>query len=272
MSMPTSNDPRRACIARGNTRAIPAEAQRDQVKTAAVMQSEQQSENEMTTEQGTRASEAMRATFGLVLFITWAILTILWVYDAVYKLVHGEAGPAIMAVAALLLMLLLAGMEGLEVAVIDRWSHLYPERTMHDLAAWIAARQLFVALIVTAATLLAERHSIAIPFVSTEITSPVALKIFNLVWTTLTVLWFMQIVPKHLAATNADRYIKLTQAGLFPFINVVRVIGISWPAEKTAMAVQSLLGWHAEPTLEKAPPRDSVSLAAVWAALTPEDK
>ena len=224
----------------------------------------------MTEQGGSRASGALRATVGMVLFIAWTALTILWVYDAIYKFAHGEAGPAIMAVVALLLMLLLAGMEGLEVAVIDRWTHLYPEATMSDLAAWIAARQLFVALIVTAATLLAERHSIAIPFVSTEITSPVALKVFNLVWTTLTVLWFMQIVPKHLAATNADRYLKLTQAALSPFINVVRVIGISWPAEKTAVALQSLIGWHAEPTLERVP-RRGADLAGAWAALIPED-
>jgi len=226
----------------------------------------------MTTEQGgSRTSGALRATFGAVLFIAWAILTILWVYDAIYALVDGEAGPAIMAVVALLLMFLLMGMEGLEVAVIDRWSHLYPERTMSDLAAWLAARQLFVALIVTAATLLAERHSIAIPFMSTEITGAVALKIFNLVWTTLTVLWFMQIFPKHMAATNADRYLKLTRAALFPVVEFVRVIGISWPAEKTAKAVQNRLDWHPEPTLEKAPSRGAVSLAAGWAALTPED-
>ena len=111
----------------------------------------------MTTEQRqSRASGVARATVGVVLFIIWGILTILWVYDAIYELVHGEAGPAIKAVIWLLLMLLLAGMEGLEVAVIDRWSHLYPERAMSDLADWLAARQLFVALIVTAATLLAE--------------------------------------------------------------------------------------------------------------------
>jgi CBS domain containing-hemolysin-like protein len=225
----------------------------------------------MTTEQsGSRAGGALRATFGVVLFIAWAILTILWVYDAIYKLAHGEVGPAIMAVVALLLMVLLAGMEGLEVAVIDRWSHLYPDRTMSDLAAWIAARQLFVALIVTAATQLAERHSIAIPFVSTEITGAVALKIFNVVWTTLTVLWFMQIVPKHMAAIDADRYLRLTQAALSPLINVVRVIGISWPAEKTATAIQNLIGWHPEPTLERAPSRDAGSLTAGWAALVPE--
>jgi CBS domain containing-hemolysin-like protein len=141
---------------------------------------------------------------------------------------------------------------------------------MSDLAAWIAARQLFVALIVTAATLLAERHSIAIPFVSTEITGAVALKTFNLVWTTLTVLWFMQIVPKHMAATNADRYLNLTQAALSPFINVVRVIGIAWPAEKTAKAIQNLIRWHPEPTLEKAPSGRADSLTAGWAALIPE--
>jgi hypothetical protein len=227
----------------------------------------------MTTEQGvTRASGAMRATFGVVLFIIWAILTILWLYDAIYELVHGAAAPLIWAVVALLLMSLLAGMEGLEVAVIDRWAHLYPERSMSDLAGWLAARQLFVALIVTAATMLAERDSIAVPFLSTEITSPAGLKIFNLVWTGLTVLWFMQILPKHMAATNADRYLKVTRSALFPIVEFVRVIGISWPAEKTAKAIQNRIGWHPEPTLEKASSRGAVSLASGWAALTPEDE
>jgi len=198
----------------------------------------------MTTEQRqSRAGGVARATFGAVLLIIWGVLTILWVYDAIYKLVHGEPGPAIWAVVALLLMFLLLLMEGLEVGVIDRWSHLYPDRAMSDLAGWLAARQLFVALIVTAATMLAERHSIAIPFLSTEITAPAALKIFNLVWTGLTVLWFAQIFPKHMAATNADRYLALTRRPLFPVVEFGRVIGISWPAEKTAKAVQNRFGW-----------------------------
>jgi hypothetical protein len=176
-----------------------------------------------------------------------------------------------MAVVALLLMSLLALMEGLEVAVIDRWAQLYPDRSMSDLAGWLAARQLFVALIVTAATMLAERDSIAVPLLSTEITAPAVLKIFNLVWTGLTVLWFMQIFPKHMAATNADRYLDVTRGPLFPVVEFVRVIGISWPAEKTAKAVENRLGWHPEPVLEKAPSRGAVSLAAGWAALTSED-
>jgi len=224
----------------------------------------------MATEQGkSRSGEALRATVGVVLFVVWAVLTFLWFYDAVHALVYGEPGPAIKAVVWLLLMLLLAGMEGLEVAVIDRWSHLYPERTTADLAAWLAARQLFVALIVTGATLLADRDSLAIPFVATPFTGVVALKIFNLVFTTLTVLWFMQIFPKHMAATNADRYLKVFQKGLFPVVEFVRMIGVSWPAEKTAQAVQNRLDWHAEPTLEAAPSRHDESLAKAWAALVP---
>jgi len=224
----------------------------------------------MTTEQGkSGAGEALRATVGVVLFAVWAVMTILWFYDAIHALIHGEAGPAIKAVVWLLLMLLLAGMEGLEVAVIDRWSHLYPERTTADLAAWLAARQLFVALIVTGATLLADRDSLAIPFVATPFTGVVALKIFNLVFTTLTVLWFMQIFPKHMAATNADRYLKVFQKGLFPVVEFVRMIGVSWPAEKTAQAVQNRLDWHAEPPLEAAPSRHDESLAKAWAALVP---
>jgi hypothetical protein len=224
----------------------------------------------MTTEQGeSRASGVARATFGMVLFIAWGVLSVLWVYDAIYKLAHGESGPAIAAVVALLLMFVLAVMEGLEVVMIHDWNRLYPDRTAHDLAAWLAARQMFVAFIVSAATILAERTSIAIPF-DGKITVPVTLKIFNVIWTPLTVLWFMQILPKHMAAINPDRYLKVTGGAALPVVEFVRRIGISWPAEKTAAAVQSLLGWHPEPTLERAP-RRGPDLADAWAALIPED-
>ena len=227
--------------------------------------------SETTTEQRqSTGSGVARATFGTVLFIAWGVLSVLWVYDAIYQLAHSHPGPAIAAVVAILLMLVLAVMEGLEVVMIHDWSRLYPDRTAHDLAAWLAARQMFVAFIVSAATILAERHSIAIPFTSKEITNPVTLKIFNVIWTPLTVLWFMQILPKHMAAINPDRYLKVTGGAALPVVNVVKAIGISWPAEKTAAAVQSLLGWHAEPTLERAP-RRGADLAGAWAALIPED-
>ena len=223
-----------------------------------------------TTEQRqSTGSGVARATFGTVLFIAWGVLSVLWVYDAIYKLAHGEPGPAIAAVIALLLMLVLAVMEGLEVVMIHSWNQLYPDRTAHDLAAWLAARQMFVAFIVSAATILAQRNVIHIPFTSHVITG-VNSKIFNVIWTPLTILWFFQILWKVEAAIDPDRYLKLTGRAALPVVNVVKVIGISWPAEKTAAAVQSLTGWHAEPTLERAP-RRGPDLADAWAALIPED-
>jgi hypothetical protein len=222
-----------------------------------------------STENTTSFGNVLRTTFAAALFIGWGVLTFLWVYDAVDSLIHGHGSSAIKAVAAILLMLLLAGMEGLEVAVIDRWREMYPERSTSDLAAWLAARQLFVALIVCAATQLAERDAIAVPGFP-PITDPLTLKIFNLIWTTFTVLWFMQICPKMLAATNPDRYLKFTQGTLFPIVEVVRTTGVPKPGMWIASVVERPLNWDAEPTLEKAPSGRAVSLADAWAALAPE--
>ena len=156
------------------------------------------------------------------------------------------------------------------MAVIDRWRRLYPERTTSDLAAWLAARQLFVALIVTTATILAHRDAIAIPGSSTAITGGFVLAVFDLTWTGFTVLWFMQIFPKHLAATNPDRYLRHTRTSLFPIVEVVRRVGVSQPGEWVASAIERRLNWHAPETIEEAPARRAESLADIWAALIPE--
>ena len=223
-----------------------------------------------TAESTSGLGSGVRTAFAVVLSIAWAVGTILWVYSAFHALAGGDPAPAIKAACALLLMILLMGMEGLEVAVIDRWRELYPERSNSDLAGWLAARQLFVALICTTTTILIEPELIVIPFSSTEIAGGFALKAFTVIWNGLTLLWFMQIFPKMMAATNPDRYLKFTQGALFPIVEVVRKVGVALPAEWTAWAVQRRLNWHAEPTLEKAPRRPTLSLADAWAALSPE--
>jgi len=226
--------------------------------------------SEMTTEQRqSTGSGVARATFGAVLFIIWGVLSVVWVYDAIYELTKGHnAAPAITAVVAVLLMLVLAVMEGLEVVMIHDWSRLYPDRSNSDLAAWLSARQMFVASICVAATILAARSAIHLPFTSHALSEGQS-KVFNLVWTTFTILWFMQILPKHMAAINPVRYLKYTGGAALPVVNVIKAIGISWPAEKTAAAVQSFTGWHPEPTLERAQ-RPGPDLADAWAALIPE--
>jgi hypothetical protein len=225
-----------------------------------------------TAEQVPGLRTAPRVTFGVLLFLAWGIETFFWLYATVHSAADGEVMPVVTAVAAILLLVLLAGMEGLEVAVIDRWRSLYPERTTSDLAAWLAARQFFVALIVTTATLLAHRDAIVVPGSGSEVTQGLVLGIFDLTWTGFTVLWFAQIFPKHLAATNPDRYLVHLRHTLFPIVEGVRQVGVSQPGEWVAARVERGLDWHREhvPGIEEAPPVPAESLAAIWRELIPE--
>ena len=79
----------------------------------------------MTTEQG-ESRETLRTTVGVVLFILWGALAVIWAYDAIHAIViNGDYVPAIKAVATLMLLALLAGMEGLEVCYIHLWRQLH---------------------------------------------------------------------------------------------------------------------------------------------------
>jgi hypothetical protein len=210
----------------------------------------------------------LRTLFGVVLFVGWGIVTFIWLASTVYLVVQGSVTAAVTAVSALALLLLLGGMEGLEVSVIDRWQNVFPGRPPSFLAGWLAARQLFVALIVTAATLLANRAVVIVPGTSIHITNGFFLGVFDLLWTTLTVLWFAQILWKHLGATNPDRYLALLRGMLFPIVRVVHAIGISQPGEWAADWVEDQLLWSA--SLEELKPLESdrpLTHAAIWREL-----
>jgi hypothetical protein len=210
----------------------------------------------------------LRTVFGVVLFAGWGALTVIWVASTVHLAAHGSIAAVITAVSALALLLLLGGMEGLEVSVIDRWQHVWPGRHESYLARWLAARQLFVALIVTAATLLANRSVIVIPGTSIEISNGFFLGVFDLTWTTLTVLWFAQIFWKHLGATNPDRYLAILSGALFPIVEVVHRLGISQPGEWTADFVESRVDWPASiEELKQREPDRPLSHGAIWRAL-----
>jgi len=88
----------------------------------------------------------------------------------------------------------------------------------------------------------------------------------------LTVLWFAQIFPKHLAATNPDRYLKHLRGLLFPIVEGVNKIGVSKPGAWVASAVERRLNW---PLTEKQQIEEGVmprqeSLGQIWRQLTPE--
>jgi len=210
----------------------------------------------------------LRMAFGVVLFVGWGLLTYAWVASTVYLVAHGVLTAVITAVCAVALLLLLGGMEGLEVSVIDRWQKYWPEARESDLAGWLAARQLFVALIVTAATLLANRSVVVVPGTSVHIKNGFYLGVFDLLWTTLTVLWFAQIFWKHLGATNPDRYLAGLSRTLFPIVEVVRKIGISQPGEWTADFVESRIVWPASiEQLEQGQPERKLTHGDIWRAI-----
>ncbi len=214
-----------------------------------------------------RRRNLLRPGIGALLFVAWGLLTILWVASTIHSVAAGDIISLVTAAAALALLILLGVMEGLEVSVIDRWQTLWPGQSMNYLARWLAARQLFVALIVTGATLLANRSVIVIPGTSTRITDAFTLGVFDLTWTTLTVLWFAQIFPKHLGATNPDRYLERLRQAMFPVVEVVRLIGVSQPGEWTADVIEAMLDWplsHDELVQHRA---NKHSLGEIWCEL-----
>jgi hypothetical protein len=126
------------------------------------------------------------------------------------------------------------------------------------------SRQLFVALIVTTATLLANRSVLFIPG-GGSIKGGLATGAFDTVFTGLTVLWFAQIVPKILGAMNPDRYLRALRPPLFPIVHAVHRLGISQPGEWTASAIGHRVNWAAG--AEKTPRHSVLSLGQIWGEL-----
>jgi Mg2+/Co2+ transporter CorB len=96
--------------------------------------------------------------------------------------------------------------------------------------------------------------------------------LFDIVWTGFTVLWFAQILPKHMAATNPDRYLGVLRRPLFPVVDLVRKAGVSKPAEAVASVVERRLDWpltSAQQIQESVLPREE-SLGHIWRELIPE--
>jgi hypothetical protein len=80
--------------------------------------------------------------------------------------------------------------------------------------------------------------------------------------TTLTVLWFAQILWKHLAAMNPDRYLYYLRAPLFPIVRFVHALGISQPGEWTAEVIERRIDWPASPEEHRGP--QGSSPGAIW--------
>jgi hypothetical protein len=242
-----------------------------EITAALIAQNANASSSKSAPSQGTRSVSGspnpLRIGFGALLFVTWGILTAVWVASTVYSVARGHVMAAVTAFSALALLVVLGAMEGLEVSVIDRWQTIWPGRSTHYLARWLAARQLFVASIVTAATLLANRSVLIIPWTSIKTTDAFTLGVFDLAWTTFTVLWFAQIMPKHLGAMNPDRYLDRLLRSCFPVVEFVRMVGVSQPGEWTAYVFEDWFAWASESKDELQKMISKHSLAGIWCKL-----
>lgn len=211
-------------------------------------------------------SNPVRTSIGLILFTAWAVMEVIWIWTNLRSVIHGDAKPLITMVIAVAMLIVLGCFEGLEVSVIDRSEELWPGQPTSYLAGWLAARQLFVALIVTTATLLANRSILFIPFATSRITGSLPTGAFDTVLTGLTVLWFGQILPKVLGAMNPDRYLARLRRPLFPIVHGVYLMGVSQPGEWVAAGLGRSLHWMASPD-ELARLGPGQSHTAIWREL-----
>jgi hypothetical protein len=83
-------------------------------------------------------------------------------------------------------------------------------------------------------------------------------------------LWFAQILPKHMAAMNADRYLRHLRGVLFPVVGVVDKSGVTLPGKRSAMVVEQSLSWHPKDGEMEEAPVHATSLGAAWRELIPE--
>src|SRR5207248_5759732 len=99
-----------------------------------------------------------------------------------------------------------------------------------------------------------------------EIRNGIATGAFDTVLTGLTVLWFAQILPKHLGAMNPDRYLRRLR-GLFPVVRAVHFMGISQPGEWTADVLERRLHWLASPEELARHAQGNLTHPAIWRQL-----
>jgi hypothetical protein len=219
-----------------------------------------------------RKTEVPANVVGVVLFVVWGIAAIVWVASTISLAANGDGMAIVTAVATFVLLTFLAAAEGVEVVAIGQWKVINPGSSTGELARWLAARQLFVALIVTTVTLLANRSKVIVPWTGVSFDEELPLRVYDIFFVGLWVLWFAQILPKHLAATNPPRYLSYTRSWLFPIVRWVDRSGIPKPASWTALAVERRLSWRlteAEEMQEAALPQPE-SLDHIWRELIPE--
>jgi hypothetical protein len=189
-----------------------------------------------------------------ILWAIWALLFAVWAQTVyVTGVLQHDNLCLLLAGVSVVLLVILYFAEGLELAVADLRDkdpqQIHDPRLkkiLVDLQGkddfFFAHRQPFVVVIINVVSL-----SLAYEALYTwplgEIKDPAFKFLFNLLFVTLTVLWFCQVTPKRLAIINSELF--LAQAKfLWPIIKLLSVFHLPGPADEIVAVSRRILGYN----------------------------
>jgi hypothetical protein len=190
-----------------------------------------------------------------ILWAIWALLFAIWV-QTVYVtgvLQHNNLCLLLAGVSVALLVILYFA-EGLELAVADlrdkdpqqihdqRLKKILVELQSKGGDFFFAHRQPFVVVIINVVSL-----SLAYDALYTwplgEIKEPTFKFVFNLLFITLSVLWFCQVTPKTLAIANSELFLAQSKF-LWPIIKLLSIFQLPGPADQLVGVFRRVFGYN----------------------------
>lgn len=172
-----------------------------------------------------------------LLWVAWGVLFAIYVATIFSHCAEGQFYYLALAFLSIACCVLLFFAEGFEIS----FAMMYPQRNQMnsemcrrlqalDAEHILAQRQVVVVATITILSLTAVFDWIQIPGAG-RISSPMATAWFSGLFVTLTVLWFCQVLPKRLAARNAEQFWRLSQWLLKPIVIAGKCADIPAPAD-----------------------------------------
>jgi hypothetical protein len=187
-----------------------------------------------------------------LLWLVWLALAATWVSTLVANVQEGNTTAALVAAVNLVLLGILYLAEGLELAATDLLDKDPTQLSSPELASLLlviqgrarffyANRQVFVVVIISFMSLTTTYPWLYVPGIG-KIEFEGALFWFSLVFTTLTVLWFGQVLPKQLAVINSEKFFGESRV-IWPLIKAVGTLGLPTPAETLVKVFTTYSGY-----------------------------
>src|SRR5205807_2495713 len=182
-----------------------------------------------------RIRSVARMARTLVLGATWAGLIVVWASTCLELALAGSWAYALLAGADVAVLAVLFLAEGMELAVTDlldkdpeQVGNVRVRAVLHEIQArrdfFLANRQVFVVAVIAFMSQSTVYPWLFVPGAG-RIGAPHVASWFSFALTTLTVLWFAQVLPKRLAIRNSELFLDQSRP-IWPLIRLVGVLGL----------------------------------------------